>query len=188
MTETSRVLYSIVCGSPPAHDVGRLVTLGQRAGWRVCVITTPAGRRFVDVDALAAQTGHPVRSHYKEPDAADVLPPPDALVVAPATANTMNKWRAGIADTLALGLLVEGLGRGLPIVAAPSVNSALAAHPAFGQSVAMLREWGVRVLFGEGPHQPHPPGAGDPDDFPWEQVVAALGALVPRPPATPATW
>jgi hypothetical protein len=60
-----------------------------------------------DSAELARLTGHPVRSEYKHPDEPDVLPPPDAIVVAPATTNTTIKWAAGISDTLALGLLVE---------------------------------------------------------------------------------
>jgi hypothetical protein len=35
------------------------------------------------------------------------LPPADAIAVAPATYNTINKWAAGISDTLALGILCE---------------------------------------------------------------------------------
>ena len=72
-----------------------------------------------------------MRSFYKNPGDPDVLPPPDAIVVVPATVNTITKWAAGIADTLALGLLVEGQGKGLPIVALPFTNSAMGAHPAF---------------------------------------------------------
>ena len=41
---TSRyVLYAIVCGSPAARHVGRLVDGAQRAGWDVCVVSTPDG-------------------------------------------------------------------------------------------------------------------------------------------------
>ncbi len=82
------VLYILVCGSPAARRVGVLVELAQADGWDVCVVTTPDGRKFVDAEGLAAQTGHPVRSGYKHPDEPDLLPPPDALVVAPATVNT----------------------------------------------------------------------------------------------------
>ena len=103
------VLYILVCGSPMARDVGILVSLAQSDGWEVCVITTPDGRKFVDVAALKAQTGHPVRTHYKSPGDHDVLPGADAMIVAPATVNTVNKWAAGITDTLVLGLLVEGV-------------------------------------------------------------------------------
>lgn len=61
------VLYAIVTGSPAARDVGKLVALAQADGWDVCVVASPDGRRFIDTEQLAAQTGHIVRSQYKEP-------------------------------------------------------------------------------------------------------------------------
>ena len=144
--ETLRgVLYLIVCGAPPARDANRLVQLAQAEGWDVCVIATPSGRSFIDSPALEAATGHPIRSEYKQPDAADVLPPPDAIVVAPATFNTINKWAAGISDTLALGLLTEAIGKRLPVVALPFINAAQAEHPAFQASVDRLVSMGATV-------------------------------------------
>jgi phosphopantothenoylcysteine synthetase/decarboxylase len=182
------VLYVIVCGSPVARQVGILVDLAQRAGWDVCLVATPDGRKFIDVPALAARTGHPVRSHYKQPGEPDVLPPAAAMAVAPATVNTINKWALGIADTLPLGLLVEGQGKGLPIVAVPWTNSAMAAHPTFPESIDRLRGWGVTVLFGDDVAKLHPPGTGEQyvDNFPWQMVLDALpppgGLSAPPPP------
>jgi phosphopantothenoylcysteine synthetase/decarboxylase len=172
------VLYVIACGSPAARDVGVLVRLAQRDGWDVCVVVSPDGRKFVDIPGLALMTGHPVRSQYKNPGDPDVLPSPDAIVVAPATVNTVNKWAAGIADTLPLGLLVEGLGKGLPIVALPITNVAMAAHPAFPESVARLRSWGVTVLYGDDVLHLHPPGVGEAhlEEIPWRLVLSALAA------------
>ncbi|MFC6022732.1 flavoprotein [Plantactinospora solaniradicis] len=178
MTEStgSRVLYVLACGSPVTRNVGRLVASAQRDGWDVCVILTPDGTKFVDVAALTRQTGHPVRSTYKNPGDPDVLPDADAMIVSPATVNTINKWAAGIADTLALGLLVEGLGKRLPIVAMPFTNAAMAAHPAFLESIARLRDWDVTVLFGDHVMPLHPPGMGERhlENFPWEMAVTAL--------------
>jgi hypothetical protein len=181
------VLYAVACGSPAAGYVGRFVTMAQQVGWRVCVVTTPDGEKFIDTAALAAQTGFPVRSRYKRPGDPDVLPSPDAIVVAPATVNTVNKWACGIADTLALGMLVEGYGLGLPIVVMPYTNTAMAAHPAFRQSLQRLRTWGVRVLFGDDVMVLPPPGAGAgrAADFPWQIALAAAGPPQwhrPQPP------
>ena len=75
-----------------------------------------------------------------------MLPPPDAFVIAPATFNTINKLAAGISDTLALGLVNEAVGLGLPIIAAPWPSVQLARHPVFQRSVAALRDWGVTVI------------------------------------------
>jgi phosphopantothenoylcysteine synthetase/decarboxylase len=156
-----------------------LVELAQQQGWTVCVVASPDGRKFIDVPALAALTGHPVRSNFKNPGDPDVLPEADAMVVAPATVNTITKWSAGIADSLPLGLLVEGIGKGLPIVAMPFTNAAMAAHPAFGEAIARLRGWGVTVLFGDDVMPLPPPGHGESmaEAIPWHLILKAL----PRP-------
>lgn len=168
------VLYAIVCGSPAARGISELVAGAQQDGWRVCVLATSAGLGFVDADALAMQSGYRVRSRYKRPGTQDLLPGPDAIVVAPATCNTVNKWAAGISDTLTLGILTETLGRPIPIVAVPYSNSAQAAHPAFRDNLDRLRSWGVHVLFGDDVCRlPSVEGAaGDP--FPWQLIRRAL--------------
>lgn len=174
------VLYAICCGSPISRGVGRLVDLAKQRGWDVCVVTTPDGRKFVDVPALAGLTGHPVRSYYKNPGDPDVLPAPDAIVVAPATVNTVNKWAVGIADTLALGLVVESQGKGLPIVVMPFTNAPMGAHPAFREAIERLRSWNITVLFGDDVLPLRPPGAaGDlVDTFPWHLALDALDARI----------
>jgi phosphopantothenoylcysteine synthetase/decarboxylase len=180
---STRVLYVIACGAPPTSEAGRLVSLAQDRGWDTCVLTSPSGRRFADVGALEKQTGHPVRSEYKNPGEPDVLPEPDAIIVAPATVNTINKWAAGICDTLALGILVEAIGKLLPIVAVPFTNRAHAAHPAFGENVAKLRSWGVTVLFDQDLTVLPDPGTGSSqlDLFPWRQALEAIDARAAGP-------
>jgi len=169
------VLYIITCGSPVARDVGRLVSLAHKASYEVCLVSTPDGRKFLDLPTLAEQTGHPVRSFYKQPDEPDLLPPAEAFIVAPATVNTINKWAAGITDTLALGLLVEAYGLELPIVAMPYTNDRMARFPAFQESIAKLKGWGVRMIYGD--QVPlFPPGMGGDHrhEFPWHLALEAL--------------
>jgi phosphopantothenoylcysteine synthetase/decarboxylase len=178
-----RVLYAIVCGAPPARDVGKLVDLAQADGWDVCVISSPDGRNFIDVPALEAKTGHSVRSFYKQPDAPDELPAADAMIVAPATCNTIAKWAAGISDTLPLGLVVEAVGKGLPVVAMPFSNYAQLSFPAVTEALDKLARWGVTVLVGEDVYRPHEPGAGYDfvHLFPWHLALHAAAKLVPAP-------
>jgi len=163
-----RVLYVIACAAPPAREAGLLVAAAQPAGWTVCVLLTPSAVRFTAVEALAGQTGFPVRSEYKNPGEPDVLPEPDAIIVAPATVNTINKWAAGICDTLALGILVEAVGKRLPIVAVPWTSAAHAAHPVFAENLAKLGSWGVQIVPTEDLD------TGDPAAFPWLRALAAL--------------
>ena len=143
----------------------------------MCLVMTPSARSWWaddDVKALAALTGHPVRHTYKHPDHADALPAADALLVAPATFNTINKWALDISDTLVLGLITEAIGLQLPVVALSYLNAAQAAHPALDRSVKLLREHGVDVLLGEGGFVPHVPKHGDVDAYPWAMAIAAL--------------
>jgi len=176
---TKQVLYVITCATPAARHVGTLVALAQADGWSVCVIATPSAIRFIDRNVLEEQTGYPVRSEYKDPDAPDILPPANAMIAAGASFNTINKWAAGISDTLALGLLSEAIGLGLPLVALPFLNAAQAAHPAFTRSVKELREAGVTVLLGPGGFQPHPPQQGSKHlaQYPWQRALEAINQL-----------
>lgn len=142
-----RELYVVVCAAEPAAEVGRLVAMAQDAGWVVQIVATPSALDFIDVPALERQTGRPVRSRYRRPS--EPKPPrADAIIVAPATYNTINKFAQGIADTYALGVLAEAPGLGIPVVVLPCVNSALSARIPFRRSVEELRADGVRVLPG----------------------------------------
>ncbi|MEU3981164.1 hypothetical protein AB0F77_13750 [Streptomyces sp. NPDC026672] len=76
------------------------------------------------------------------------------------TSNTLNEWAAGISDTLALGLVTEGIGKGLPIVALPHWNEAQNRHPAARRSVAELREAGVTAPCGRCRRPSRTTGAG----------------------------
>jgi phosphopantothenoylcysteine synthetase/decarboxylase len=92
------------------------------------------------------------------------VPEASAIVVAPATFNTINRWVAGITDTVAVGTLCEFLGLDGPIVAVPNVNPPLARHPTFRACLRQLREWGVRVLFDESaPREARMPS--------WEEIL-----------------
>jgi phosphopantothenoylcysteine synthetase/decarboxylase len=145
--QQKRVLYVISCGSPVARLVPDVVTQAQVAHWNVCVITTPLGTRFLDIPLLESMTGYPVRSQYKQPDEPDLLPRADALLVFPATFNTLNKWALGITDTLAVGVLCEYTGLKKPIVAVPITGEGLNSHPALRRSIRMLRRYGIHVLY-----------------------------------------
>jgi phosphopantothenoylcysteine synthetase/decarboxylase len=119
VNQPGRVLTHIVCGAGPASEAGQLVKLAQERSWTVQVVATPAALDFLDLAALEAQTGSPVRSQYRKPGEPRSRPA-DAIIVAPATYNTINKWANGISDTYALGILAETTGLRVPTVVLPS--------------------------------------------------------------------
>ncbi|HEY1914620.1 MAG TPA: flavoprotein [Streptosporangiaceae bacterium] len=173
------MLTHIVCGAGPASEAGQLVKLAQQRGWTVQVVATPAALDFLDLAALEAQTGSPVRSQYRKPGEPRSRHA-DAIIVAPATYNTINKWANGISDTYALGILAETTGLGTPTVVLPFVNSALASRPPFRQSSENLRAEGVHILLGDGgvkPHEPHSGGALIAS-YPWHLGLYKVEALI----------
>ena len=93
----------------------------------------------------------------------------------------INIWLRDLADTYALGVLAEAIGRGVPVVIVPFVNEALAARKPFIAAVESLRDEGVQVLLGAGGWIPHPPGTGGErlESFPWAAALDAVEAAVP---------
>ncbi|MEM9608347.1 MAG: flavoprotein [Actinomycetota bacterium] len=175
----TRCLYVVVCGAGPAGDVDRLIREAQEQDWAVQLISTPAGLDFIDLEALEELTGNVVRAEYRKPGQPRSAPA-DAIIVAPATYNTINKLAAGISDTYALGVVGEAIGLGLPVMVLPFVNTALANREPFKRSVDSLRAEGVEVLMGPGQWEPHEPHTGGQyfDSFPWtlalDRVMADL--------------
>jgi flavoprotein len=64
---------------------------------------------------LAELTGYDVRSEYRSAGEAKSLPDANAIAVAPATFNTVNRFPAGIADNMAVGVLCERRRAGSPL-------------------------------------------------------------------------
>jgi phosphopantothenoylcysteine synthetase/decarboxylase len=178
-SDQDRVLSIVVCGAGPAVEIVTFVKLAIDRGWTVQVISTPAAIEFFDQAAVEALIGSPVRSQYSDPGSPRSRIP-DAIAVAPATYNTINKWAQGISDTYALGVLAEQTGRGLPIVVLPFVNSALATRAPFKQSVKSLRTEGVSILLGPGAIEPHEPHTGGSliDSYPWHLALDEVDGMV----------
>ncbi len=176
MNAPQRVLYIATCATPAAARIGVLVDLAQRAGWITCLFVTPNALNFVDVPALEKQTGYPVRCYYRRPEESSPFPKADAMILAGASFNTLNKWAQGITDTLVLSTAAEAVGLGIPVVLLPFFNNALAKHPAWHHSVETLREIGVTVLVAPEVYEPHPAGAADEVllSYPWHLALAAL--------------
>lgn len=163
----ARVAYVIACSAPPVFDLAHFLGLLLERSWDPYVILTPTAATWVDVESLADASVHSVRVDPRTPAAPDPLPPANAVIAAPLTFNSLNKWAAGISDTLALGLLNEALGLGLPIIAAPCIKEALRRHPAYSSSVDRLRSAGITVL---NPDQIVVLTAGDPT-LDWPLVL-----------------
>lgn len=139
-----------IAGFKACEAVSRLVQLGHR----VRTVATASALKFIGPATLEGLTGEPVRSDTFAPGAAlehvHLTRWADAVVVCPATANTLNRLAAGLADDLP-GALFLAHDWTKPWLVAPAMNPAMWSHPATVAAVAKLRTWGVRFLpVGEG--------------------------------------
>ncbi|GIE55351.1 hypothetical protein BJY16_008227 [Actinoplanes octamycinicus] len=153
-------LLLVVCAATPLRRIGELIDLLQARRWQVTVLATPSAASWPFLGDVAERTGRPLLHRMPLPDEPWPALTPDAVLVAPATFNTLNKWATGVNDNLAVGLLNEYLSGDLPIVAAVHVKPELAAHPAFAGNLAVLRAAGVRLT------APHP--------FTWQPAIDLL--------------
>jgi phosphopantothenoylcysteine synthetase/decarboxylase len=135
-----------VCGAPLAARTADIAAAVVAGGWDTTVIGTPASSEWLDVETVTAATGRPVRFDYRKPSESKSGSEPDALVVCPATFNTVNKAVHGVADTYALGVIAEALGTQTLTVIVPMVNAKLWGHPVWFNNIDTLNEWGVVLL------------------------------------------
>jgi len=146
VSERLRIVLGIT-GGIAACKAPALVRLLVRRGVEVKVVCTNAALPMVGVEALRTLTGHPVYTD-DAPDRYDLhhihlARWARALIIAPATANTLAKIATGIADNLLATLALSFENR---LVVAPAMNTAMWENLATQENVSTLRTRGVRVL------------------------------------------
>jgi phosphopantothenoylcysteine decarboxylase/phosphopantothenate--cysteine ligase len=143
-----------VTGSIAAYKAASLVRVLVKAGADVRVLMTPLAREFITPLTMATLSRHPVLVEFFNPENGEwnshvrLGEWADALVIAPATANTLARMAAGIADNL---LLTTYLSARCPVFVAPAMDLDMWGHAATQANLALLRERGVGVISpGEG--------------------------------------
>lgn len=144
----------IVSGSIAAFKAAALASQLVQDGCEVQTVLTGGGRRFVGEATFEGLTGKPVLGDIFEEgramDHIDLVEQADLVLVYPASANTITRLRAGLADDLAGCLFLANNFR-KPWWIAPAMNSNMFAHPAVTEALEQLESWGCRILpTGEG--------------------------------------
>lgn len=165
--------YLIVSGAATARRVPDLIGKLAPCVPNLLTVLTPNASQIVSPRELALVPGHRVVESYFD-DAILPRPPDGVLLVAPCSFNTLNKLAQGIADSLALSIAAEAIGRGTPVIVAISVNDPLWNHPRSRQSSDDLRRWGVTVL------DPVPDANGWLTMTSDEAIVQTVVAALPR--------
>ncbi|MCR6655108.1 MAG: phosphopantothenoylcysteine decarboxylase [Opitutus sp.] len=171
-------------GSISAYKACTVISRLTQAGVTVQTAVTPGALRFVGAATLEGLSGRPVFSDLWEPgramDHISLAREADLALLCPATANTVNRLSAGLADDPVGALFLAWEHDKKPWWIAPAMNHRMWKHPATEASLAKLRSWGVRVLDPvDGPQACGETGPGrlaDPEQIAAE-VLAELGRL-----------
>ena len=153
--ESFDVAYLVLSGTTTAARCPELLRALVALGFSgVIAIPTPNAARVIASRELADVEGMQLVQSYFDL-AIRPRPPRGIVLFAPCSFNSLNKLAHGVADSLALSVTAEAIGRGTPVIVAPSLNQPLLDHPAARASLATLAEWGVHLVppvdAGEGP-------------------------------------
>ncbi|WP_309498914.1 bifunctional phosphopantothenoylcysteine decarboxylase/phosphopantothenate--cysteine ligase CoaBC [Sulfurovum sp.] len=130
-----------VTGSISAYKACDLARLFVKAGACVHVVMSPSAERFVSSLTFEALTRNAVLTEKSESWSCELNhielgKKCDVFIIAPATANTINKIAQGIADNI---LTQTALAFKDKILIAPAANTQMLAKTATGNALAFLR-------------------------------------------------
>ncbi len=138
-----------VTGSIAAYKTASLVRLLVKEGAEVKVVMTPLAKAFITPLTLATLSKNPIMVDFYDPENGDWNSHvamglwADLYLIAPATANTIGKMAAGIADNL---LLTTYLSAKCPVMVAPAMDLDMYRHPATKKNMETLRGYGNLII------------------------------------------
>lgn len=141
----------VVSGSIAACKVPEIISLlkNNNNSMELKCVLTKGGSKFITAETLACLSGNPVFTRaFKSPENflhIELARWADLIVVLPASASLIGRWRAGLGDDLASMLfLADGLKT--PTMIFPAMNTAMWEHPTTQANCNQLSEWGVRII------------------------------------------
>ena len=137
-----------VTGSISAYKACDLARGLVKAGAQVHVVMTPSAERFISALTFEALTRNPVLTEATESWSStlnhiELGKKCDVFVIAPATANTLNKLSKGIADNILLQTALAFKGQ---LIVAPAANTQMLANHYTEGSLKMLKVNDIEVV------------------------------------------
>ena len=178
MLEGKKIVLGVT-GSIAAYKAAMLVRLLVKEGAEVQVVMTPAAKEFITPLTLSTLSGRPVLCDFFHAESGawnshvELGLWADAMVIAPATASTIGKMAAGIADNL---LVTTYLSMKAPVFIAPAMDLDMYAHKATQSNLALLKQRGDNIIeAASGELASHLCGKGRMEEP--EEIVKQLGGF-----------
>lgn len=136
-----------VTGSIAAYKTAFLTRLLKKAGANVQVLMTPSATDFISGLTLSTLSGKPVHSSVSAEDSwnnhVELGIWADAMIIAPATANTLAKMANGICDNAVLAVYLSAR---CPVFFAPAMDLDMWKHPSTRRNVKQLISYGHHLI------------------------------------------
>ena len=131
-----------------AYKTPQLVRLLTKNGHNVKVILTENAKEFVTPLTLSTVSKNPVLTSFSSPEGnwhshVELALWADAMLIAPATANTVAKMAHGVCDNL---LLATYFSAKTPVFVAPAMDLDMYAHPTVAENLAKLASYGNHII------------------------------------------
>lgn len=131
-----------------AYKTPQLVRLLTKKGHNVKVILTENAKEFVTPLTLSTVSKNPVLASFSSPEGdwhshVELALWADAMLIAPATANTIAKMAHGVCDNL---LLATYFSAKAPVFIAPAMDLDMYAHPTVTENLAKLASYGNHII------------------------------------------
>lgn len=147
MSLSGKKILVAISGSIAAYKMASFVRLLVKAKAEVKIVMTPAAQDFITALTLSTLSKNDVWSDVHSGEGwnnhVELGLWADALLVAPATANTLAKMANGLCDNL---LLAVYLSSRCPVFIAPAMDLDMWAHPATQHNVSRLQSFGNHLL------------------------------------------
>ena len=146
---SKNILFKI-SGSIAAYKSASLISKLVQDGHQVQCVATPSALQFIGSATLEGLTRRPVLSDLYEQgrmmEHIDLNQWADLTILAPATANRINRMAQGLGDDL-VGALFLAHDFKKPYFVAPAMNSKMLEHPSTQDGLDKLCQWGVQILY-----------------------------------------
>jgi phosphopantothenoylcysteine decarboxylase/phosphopantothenate--cysteine ligase len=138
-----------VCGGIAAYKSAMLIRLLVKAGAEVKVIMTPSAHQFITPLTLSSLSKNPVLTHFEKEKTGEWNNHvelglwADAMIIAPATANTLAKIAHGMCDNLLLAIYLSAR---CPVWLAPAMDIDMLQHPSTAANFEKIKTFGNKII------------------------------------------